>query len=170
METVPFHPDPLRPALTRQNIGGSPQGSSLFEDIQSPNGWTWEGKKWELDLEAREWVSERLVTGVEYDILSEGEPADTEFGGWVWDLPGPESPAMEEEMWVAYHNGDTTDGAMEDQTGNTSNKELGKSWEENTARTGRTGAWRRRRWVRTVKRIGVGRDSHGLKSEPKSPT
>jgi Integral peroxisomal membrane peroxin len=164
-----FTPTPYDPLSPVRISGDRPKGTRFFEDVQPPNGWVWEGKKWELDLEAREWVSERLVTGVEFDVPGEGDPLSSEYGGWVWDLPGPKSPAEEEEMWLAYDD-DREPGkksGKKDKNQKASNGPS-KDWEESTAWAGRTGEWRRRRWVRLVKRIGAG--DEGSKQEPKTPS
>lgn len=166
-----FTPTPYDPLSPVRISGDRPKGTRFFEDVQPPNGWVWEGKKWELDLEPREWVSERLVTGVEFDIPSEGELMSTEFGGWVWDLPTPQTPGEEEEMWLAYDD-DRVSGkkkSKKDKAKRT-NYGSGKDWEESTTWAGRTGEWRRRRWVRLVRRIGVDGNSNDRKNEPKTPS
>lgn len=166
-----FTPTPYDPLSPIRISGDRPKGTRFFEDVQPPNGWVWEGKKWELDLESREWVSERLVTGVEFDVALDGEPLGTEFGGWVWDIPGPRSPVDEEERWLAYDD----DGRGSTKKGGKDKTEvvklgLGKDWEESTTWAGRTGEWRRRRWVRLVRRIGVDGNDTGRKQNPKTPT
>lgn len=163
-----FTPTPYDPLSPVRISGDRPKGTRFFEDVQPPNGWCWEGKKWELDLEAREWVSERLVTGVEFDLAMEGESGGVEFGGWVWDLPAPKSPAEEEERWLAYDD----DGRASAKKDKNKQAKRGpeKDWEESTTWAGRTGEWRRRRWVRLVRRIGVDRDNNGTKQDPRTPT
>ncbi len=166
-----FTPTPYDPLSPVRISGDRPKGTRFFEDVQPPNGWVWEGKKWELDLEAREWVSERLVTGVEFDVALEGEAVSTEFGGWVWDLPGPKSPT-EEEMWLAYDDdrASTKTSSKKDQNKKATYRS-GRDWEESTTWAGRTGEWRRRRWVRLVRRrIGVDGDKIGTRQDPKTPT
>ena len=83
------------PRSPRRVAGERCKGTRFFEDVQPPAGWEWAGKKWELDLAAKEWVEERLISGVEVEV--EGER-------WVYDIGGE---------------------------------------------------WRRRRWVRDVKRVVV---------------
>ena len=134
--------------------------------MQPPGAWAWEGPKWELDLEPREWVTERLVTGVEFDLSGVENEDDvatmskigTEFGGWVWDLPpAVKSPGTEEdERWLAYGDdvGDVGRRLNKKQKAKHEAK-LSKDWEEGRW-AGKTGEWRRRRWVRVVKRVGVG--------------
>jgi Integral peroxisomal membrane peroxin len=164
-----FTPTPYDPLSPVRISGDRPKGTRFFEDVQPPNGWVWEGKKWELDLEAREWVSERLVTGVEFDVPLEGEAAGTEFGGWVWDLPGAKSLVEEEEMWLAYDDGEAAKNQGKKDWTKRTNNGPGKDWEESTAWGGKTGEWRRRRWVRMVRRIGVDDDNGSRKQDPKAP-
>ncbi|KAI5299389.1 Lanosterol 14-alpha-demethylase, partial [Ascosphaera pollenicola] len=63
-ETFIFTPTPYDPLCPARIAGDRPQGCRFFEDVQPPEGWTWKGHKWELDLDAKEWVLERMVTGV----------------------------------------------------------------------------------------------------------
>jgi hypothetical protein len=117
--------DPLSPARI---TGNRPKGTRFFEDVQAPKGWEWSEKKWALDLWSREWVEERIITGVE--IETEGER-------WVYDIK---------------YEGEDHVGVT-----NISTKGKGKarqmpSWEEGVDGSGRRGEWRRRRWVRMVKR------------------
>ena len=152
-----FTPSPYDP-LSRPRISGTgPSGARFFEDVQPPCGWTWFGKKWELDLRACEWVSERLVTGVEFEIEAEGRTQGTELGGWVWDLPTKRT-----EQSLAYENQNTrledqSQSNMKSQTGKArlSGEPQAKDWEERTAWRGETGTWRRRRWVRLVCRTNA---------------
>ena len=67
-----------------------PKGTRFFEDVQPPNGWEWHSKKWELDLEAGEWVNERLVVGVEYDVAlhSDTQTKGREDSGSTGDSSG----------------------------------------------------------------------------------
>jgi Integral peroxisomal membrane peroxin len=165
-----FTPMPYDPLSPVRISGDRPKGTRFFEDVQPPDGWVWEGKKWELDLEAREWVSERLVTGVGFDVGLDGELVGTEFGGWVWDLPAAKSLADVEEMWLAY---DEERGYGKKDTKNKPSKAMegpGRDWEESTACGGRTGEWRRRRWVRLVRRIGIDGEDNDRKQNPKTPT
>ena len=166
-----FTPMPYDPLSPVRISGDRPKGTRFFEDVQPPDGWIWEGKKWELDLEAREWVSERLVTGVEFDVGLDGEPVGTEFGGWVWDLPAAKTPADVEEMWLAYdeERGYGKKNSKKDKL-RQALQGPGKDWEESTTWAGRTGEWRRRRWIRLVRRAGVDGDVNGRKQDPKTPT
>lgn len=167
-----FTPTPYDPLSPIRISGDRPRGTRFFEDVQPPHGWVWEGKKWELDLEAREWVSERLITGVQFDVALDGGPVSTDFGGWVSDLAIPNSIADVEEKWVAYDDDDS--GSTKKNGKKDKMKKViynaGKDWEESTTWGGRVGEWRRRRWARTVRRVGVDGDSHDRKQEPKTPT
>jgi hypothetical protein len=181
--------DPLSPARI---AGDRPRGTRFFEDVAPPEGWEWASKKWELDLEPNEWVNERLIVGVEYDVLQhDSDDADgmaaaaktgldvstnrrdsvnLDFGGWVWDLPpAPGSGAnRDDDLWLAYgdYNVPVPSISRDDEKSRKkiekdkykarkANQE--KDWEEATRldSRGRTGEWRRRRWVRLVKRKAV---------------
>lgn len=125
-----FSPTPYDPLSQARLTGDRPKGTRFFEDVMPPTAWEWSEKKWALDLWSREWVEERIITGVE--VETEGER-------WVYDI------------W----------DDKEDRTGvidtplPVKNKEMAArqtSWEEGDDITGRRGEWRRRRWVRLVKR------------------
>ena len=95
-----------------------------------PEAWEWSEKKWALDLWSREWVEERIITGVE--VETEGER-------WVYDI---------------WDERDERTGVV-DLPINDKGKQKATprpSWEENEDGSGRRGDWRRRRWVRLVKR------------------
>lgn len=119
--------DPLSPGRI---AGHRPKGTRFFEDVQAPAGWRWFDKKWTLDLLSREWVEERMVAGVE--IETEGER-------WVYD--------------IVY--GDEGNGELDSGSTKAKGKEKRKDWEESNG-LGKTGEWRRRRWVRTVQRRPIG--------------
>ena len=123
-----FSPSPYDPLSQPRIAGDRPRGTRFFEDVLAPDGWEWSEKKWALDLWSREWVEERIITGVE--VETEGER-------WVYDI---------------YDE-------REERTGVVDIPEKGKlkttprpSWEEGEDGSGRRGDWRRRRWVRLVKR------------------
>jgi len=177
-----FTPSPYDPLSPSRIAGERPEGTRFFEDVQPPEGWEWASKKWELDLEAGEWVNDRLVVGVAYDVLhrdnndqaSSGtastdsrEGVSGEFGGWVWDLPPAPggSGNRDEELWLAYGDYQVPSvGQRDDEKKKGKNKDktkkepAGRDWEEATrfGSSGRTGEWRRRRWVRLVKRRLMG--------------
>lgn len=172
-----FTPSPYDPLSPSRIAGDRPRGTRFFEDIAPPEGWEWASKKWELDLEAGEWVNDRLVVGVEYDVLNHDasganaistarrESVNADFGGWVWDLPpAPGSGAnREDDLWLAYGDYNVPslnreeEGKKKKSEKDKKLKKLTKDWEEATVfeNTGRTGEWRRRRWVRLVKRQTV---------------
>ncbi|KUJ17928.1 Pex24p-domain-containing protein [Mollisia scopiformis] len=130
--------DPLSESRIRHE---RPKGTRFFEDVQPPKGWEWSEKKWALDLWSREWVEERIITGVE--VETEGER-------WVYD--------------IRYEYEDSDQGLIygEDGEGPASpppkkgKKKALPTWEEGSDAEsegrGRRGEWRRRRWVRMVKR------------------
>ncbi|KPI43623.1 Peroxisomal membrane protein PEX29 [Cyphellophora attinorum] len=124
-----FTPTPYDPLSPSRIAGDRPRGTRFFEEVQPPKGWEWGSKKWELDLEAGEWVNERLVVGVEFGVSGSEEagvndiPAGRSedvaggdglgplqrrssggaYNGWVWDLPPPPGQGgREEEVWLAY--------------------------------------------------------------------
>ncbi|KIX94573.1 uncharacterized protein Z520_09619 [Fonsecaea multimorphosa CBS 102226] len=211
-----FTPSPYDPLSPARIAGDRPRGTRFFEDVEPPEGWEWASKKWELDLEAGEWVNERLVVGVEYDVLNRDEPQNIDgplsaqaasgpgdhdndgvkndndtrlrristnrresinldFGGWVWDLPPPPGSGVnrDDDLWLAYGDYDVpkvgvqNNSREEEKARKKREKEREKrdkkeksgavavrDWEEATRvdSRGRTGEWRRRRWVRLVKR------------------
>ncbi|KAI5467115.1 integral peroxisomal membrane peroxin-domain-containing protein [Mariannaea sp. PMI_226] len=125
-----FSPSPYDPLSQPRIAGERPRGTRFFEDVMAPEAWEWSEKKWALDLWSREWVEERIITGVE--VETEGER-------WVYDIYderhdriGVLDPAVEKGKLRASASR--------------------PSWEEGEDGTGRRGAWRRRRWVRFVKR------------------
>jgi hypothetical protein len=183
--------DPLSPSRIS---GDRPRGTRFFEDVEAPEGWDFAGKKWELDLEAEEWVNERLIVGVGFDVLdrndlenaeesvsagdertdddggqlqridtSRRDSVNADFGGWVWDLPPqPGSGAnRDDDIWLAYGDYELPASSKEEEKARKKKakdkehrKTESRDWEEATRveNRGRTGEWRRRRWVRLVKR------------------
>ncbi|KAK5628990.1 hypothetical protein RRF57_004705 [Xylaria bambusicola] len=129
--------DPLSPARI---AGERPVGTRFFEDVQPPQGWEWSEKKWALDLWSREWVEERIITGVE--IETEGER-------WVYDIYDEQTEKIGVIDGSTLSKGKTTDMS----------KRPKPSWEEGEDGDGRRGDWRRRRWVRLVKRKFISRDA-----------
>lgn len=123
-----FSPSPYDPLSQARITGERPQGTRFFEDVLAPEGWEWSEKKWALDLWSREWVEERIITGVE--VETEGER-------WVYD--------MFNENEVASVVRDVAEAPLLGRKGM-------PSWEEGEEGEDRRGEWRRRRWVRLVKR------------------
>lgn len=123
-----FSPSPYDPLSQPRITGDRPRGTRFFEDVLPPDGWEWSEKKWALDLWSREWVEERIITGVE--VETEGER-------WVFDI---------------YDDKEERTGVV-DATEKSKVKPMSRpSWEEGEDGNGRRGDWRRRRWVRLVKR------------------
>ncbi|KAJ6131624.1 hypothetical protein N7523_001330 [Penicillium sp. IBT 18751x] len=164
-ENFLFSPQPYDPLSPSRIAGDRPRGCRFFDDVQAPSGWKWKSKKWELDLDCREWVVERMITGVGFEVpgLSpEGNSIVDEIGGWVWDLPSESTSVHEEgkEMTTMGY------GDLEPET-HTSSKSKGRSsskdkrakssqdWEEAGNATYGVGEWRRRRWVRIVQRMNL---------------
>lgn len=125
-----FSPSPYDPLSQARIMGERPKGTRFFEDVRAPEGWEWSEKKWALDLWSREWVEERIITGVE--VETEGER-------WVYDM---------------YNENEGLSGIREvSEAGvGSSARRHNLSWEEGEEGEGRRGEWRRRRWVRLVKR------------------
>ncbi|KAI1649092.1 Pex24p-domain-containing protein [Daldinia loculata] len=128
-----FSAAPYDPLSPRRIAGDRPVGTRFFEDVLPPKGWEWSEKKWALDLWSREWVEERIITGVE--VETEGER-------WVYDI---------------YDEQEGEKVGVIEQPTPVKGKEKAKtpqkpSWEEGEDSDGRRGEWRRRRWVRLVKR------------------
>ena len=157
-----FTPTPYDPLSPSRISGSRPRGTRFFEDVQPPSGWVWDSKKWTMDIVPGEWVSERLIVGVEYDAdfsdyAGQGdEPQHRGNEGWVWDLP---PKGREEEVWLAYGEdyGLTQKEKKESEKIKKHQKKL-SDWEEGTRWSDgamKTGEWRRRRWVRTVKRVSL---------------
>lgn len=126
-----FSPAPYDPISPARIAGARPKGTQFFEDVQAPAGWTWKERKWMLDLQSRDWIEQRMITGVE--VETQGER-------WVYDIP-----AEEEEDLSATVTGSSSKGKKKA-------KILPKSgWEEGSGIEKR-GEWRRRRWTREVQR------------------
>lgn len=153
--------DPLSPARI---AGDRPRGCRFFEDVRPPPGWAWKSKKWELDLDCREWVVERMITGVGFESpgnLDDGGQANDEVGGWVWDLPLGTQPRAEDELLnMLGHEDLSSEPKASPKVGSDKPKSKGKGkntvrdFEERVGPHG-MGDWRRRRWVRVVNRVGV---------------
>lgn len=133
-ESWVFSASPYDPLSAARIKSDRPHGTRFFEDVQPPEGWEWSEKKWALDLWSREWVEERIITGVE--VETEGER-------WVYD--------------IRYEGADEASPDIETPTNSGKGIKMRPlpSWEEGSdaeADRGRRGQWRRRRWVRVVKR------------------
>ncbi|KAF2173190.1 hypothetical protein M409DRAFT_17136 [Zasmidium cellare ATCC 36951] len=125
-----FSPAPYDPLSQARLAEARPKGTQFFEDVQAPTGWKWKEKKWNLDLFSREWVEQRMITGVE--IETEGER-------WVYDIPPEEVELL-----------DTPQKGKKKRI-----RSIPKSgWEEGTGLEKR-GEWRRRRWTRLVEKKAV---------------
>ncbi|KAL7623263.1 Peroxisome size and maintenance regulator [Parahypoxylon ruwenzoriense] len=146
-----FSASPYDPLSAGRIAGDRPAGTRFFEDVLPPSGWEWSEKKWALDLWSREWVEERIITGVE--VETEGER-------WVYDIYD-EKRAADKVGVVIDHSATppaAAAAAAADNNNNGKGKEKGRapltrpSWEEGEDADRRRGEWRRRRWVRMVKR------------------
>ncbi|KAL5606128.1 hypothetical protein BROUX41_006104 [Berkeleyomyces rouxiae] len=151
-----FSPAPFDPTSPARLAGERPRGTRFFEDVLPPAGWEWSEKKWAMDLWSREWVEERIITGVEvetegerwvYDMRNETE-AEADGGvGQTASLPGDEDRSTESSVSsVALET--LSPAAKDGQAQSRGSRQL---WEESDTVGGR-GEWRRRRWVRVVKR------------------
>ncbi|KAI1104743.1 Pex24p-domain-containing protein [Jackrogersella minutella] len=132
-----FSASPYDPLSAGRIAGDRPAGTRFFEDVLPPKGWEWSEKKWALDLWSREWVEERIITGVE--VETEGER-------WVYDIYDEQAA---EKVGVIEQ---PTPGKGKDKANAPPPK---PSWEEGEDGDGRRGDWRRRRWVRLVKRKNI---------------
>ncbi|KAK4121140.1 hypothetical protein N657DRAFT_624264 [Parathielavia appendiculata] len=140
-----FSPSPYEPLSAARIAGERPRGTRFFEDVLPPRGWEWSEKKWALDLWSREWVEERIITGVE--VETEGER-------WVYDMWSEQRDGVVDSVSSGVGGGG--DGQGGDGVVRGDNipgvRRPGMSWEEGEEGMGRRGQWRRRRWVRMVKR------------------
>lgn len=134
-----FAPSPYDPLSPVRINGDRPRGTRFFEDVQPPLGWEWSEKKWALDLWSREWVEERIITGVE--VETEGER-------WVYDM----YDEREDRTGVVHYPDGAASASASASTTRPKYPPPRPSWEEGEDGGGRRGEWRRRRWVRLVKR------------------
>ncbi|OBT45692.1 hypothetical protein VE00_03920 [Pseudogymnoascus sp. WSF 3629] len=125
-----YSASPYDPLAAPRIANERPRGTQFFEDVAPPRDWEWSEKKWNLDLWSREWVEERIITGVE--VETEGER-------WVYDI---------------LYEGSNPEPGLREPTGKVSQKPK-PTWEEGMEGEGKKGQWRRRRWVRLVKRVVV---------------
>ncbi|CAG8075242.1 unnamed protein product [Penicillium nalgiovense] len=149
--------DPLSPSRI---AGDRPRGCRFFEDVRAPRGWAWKSKKWELDLDCREWVVERMITSVGFEVPgvnAEGNAIVGEVGGWVWDLPQTRQES-DDDLTSAYGDLPETlspkQSKSKDKEKKANANAKSRDWEEGNASYG-VGEWRRRRWVRVVQRISL---------------
>ncbi|KAJ6011573.1 hypothetical protein N7451_002985 [Penicillium sp. IBT 35674x] len=159
-ENFLFSPQPYDPLSPSRIAGDRPRGCRFFDDVRTPSGWKWKSKKWELDLDCREWVVERMITGVGFEVPGVAPESNAvvvdEVGGWVWDLPAEPSASEEEEMTgMAY--GDLPPERKQDRTPSKEirSKAATRDWEEGNPASFGVGEWRRRRWVRIVQRMNA---------------
>ncbi|KAL2868153.1 putative ABC bile acid transporter [Aspergillus lucknowensis] len=159
-ETFLFSAVPYDPLSPSRIAGGTPKGCRFFEDVQPPAGWAWKSKKWELDLDCREWVVERMITGVGFEVpgssLESGAGTD-EIGGWVWDLPSISSPRGDDDVASALGYQSFAQTAGENKKGKKKGKERALQDFEEKGNTGPNimGEWRRRRWDSANARLSL---------------
>lgn len=164
-ENFLFSPQPYDPLSPSRIAGDRPRGCRFFDDVRPPSGWKWKSKKWELDLDCREWVVERMITGVGFEVpgvTPEGNAIIDEVGGWVWDLPSedPRPSGEDEEMTTMAYGDLEQDLTSSKKKGVSPAKDNGRiklpqNWEEAASASYGVGEWRRRRWVRVVQRMNV---------------
>ena len=166
-ENFIFSRQPYDPLSPSRIAGDRPRGCRFFDDVQAPAGWKWKSKKWELDLDCREWVMERMITGVGFEVPSvtpDGNAIIDEIGGWVWDLPAESSESREEDEDItimAYGDLQSEAHRLSMREGGCSMKEkdraksTSQAWEEAAPASFGVGEWRRRRWVRVVQRMNL---------------
>ncbi|KAJ5683426.1 hypothetical protein N7462_006591 [Penicillium macrosclerotiorum] len=155
-ENFLFSPQPYDPLSPARIAGDRPRGCRFFDDVRAPSGWKWKSKKWELDLDCREWVVERMITGVGFEVpgvTPEGSAIIDEVGGWVWDLPNETSTSREEddEMTTMAYG----DLPLDSPSKHKSKTKSAGDWEEASSTPYGVGEWRRRRWVRIVQRMNL---------------
>lgn len=164
-ENFLFSPQPYDPLSPSRIAGDRPRGCRFFDDVRPPSGWKWKSKKWELDLDCREWVVERMITGVGFEIpgvTPEGNAIIDEVGGWVWDLPSedPRPRGEDEEITTMAYGDLEQDLTSSKKKGALPAKDNGRikspqDWEEAAPASYGMGEWRRRRWVRVVQRMNL---------------
>ncbi|KAB8274859.1 Peroxin/Dysferlin domain-containing protein [Aspergillus minisclerotigenes] len=164
-----FSPMPYDPLSPLRIAGDRPKGCRFFEDVQPPSGWAWKSKKWELDLDCREWVVERMITGVGFEVsesVSEENMANDEIGGWVWDLPSVTSYRDSSGVNAAlgYEEFDSDlKSSVRGEIKKVKRKGKGRVSQDYEEKGGTgpsvMGEWRRRRWVRIVHRTSMPTES-----------
>ncbi|KAJ5493321.1 hypothetical protein N7539_002067 [Penicillium diatomitis] len=165
-ETFIFSPQPYDPLSPARIAGDRPRGCRFFDDVQAPSGWKWKGKKWELDMDCREWVVERMITGVGFEVPEADPNASAlidEVGGWVWDLRKEQSTGRDEPdrgVTPSEYGDLDLSSTVSRATNAVSSKgkhraRPTKDWEEASSALYGVGDWRRRRWVRIVQRVNL---------------
>lgn len=165
-ENFLFSPQPYDPLSPSRIAGDRPRGCRFFDDVQAPSGWKWKSKKWELDLDCREWVVERMITGVGFEVPGvspEGNTIVDEIGGWVWDLPSESTSVQAEDKemtTMGYGDLEPDPYTSSKGKGRSSSKDehrakSSQDWEEAGNASHGVGEWRRRRWVRIVQRMNL---------------
>ena len=88
-----FGPSAWEPMAPARIAGERPKGTRFFEDVRPPQGWEWDGKVWVLDLGSKDWVEERMLSGLEVQI--EGER-------WVFDaeVEGESKSEWRRRRWI----------------------------------------------------------------------
>ncbi|KAI9792680.1 MAG: hypothetical protein M1816_001779 [Peltula sp. TS41687] len=117
-----FSPSPYDLLSPERVSNARPSGTRFLDDVQPPPAWTLVQQKWSLDMHSREWVEERLIATVK--VETEGER-------WVYDVSQQERKVNKGNISLSPN------GQDKDEEG------WGKIDQE---------LWRRRRWVRLVKR------------------
>ncbi|KAI1764152.1 Pex24p-domain-containing protein [Hypoxylon sp. FL1150] len=145
-----FGASPYDPLSAGRVAGDRPAGTRFFEDVRPPQGWEWSEKKWALDLWSREWVEERIITGVE--VETEGER-------WVYDIFDERAGEMAGVVEPPPPTPPGKGKERERDKGPSPKPQPKPSWQEGEDGDGRRGEWRRRRWVRLVKRKNIPEDS-----------
>lgn len=119
-----FSPSPYDLLSPERVSNARPSGMRFLDDVQPPPAWTWFDQRWTLDMHSRDWVEERLIATVK--VETQGER-------WVYDVSQQEQRASKGSMKLSG-NGQV------------------KEDDEGLGKTDQLELWRRRRWVRLVKR------------------
>ncbi|KAI9810439.1 MAG: hypothetical protein M1826_003608 [Phylliscum demangeonii] len=122
-ESWTFTPSPYDLLSPERVSNIRPPGTRLLEDVQAPSGWRWTDHKWQLDIHSQDWVEERLIAAVK--VETEGER-------WVYDMPYHEPL---DELDSVSNLRATRQRSEGEQVGAPDENE-----------------WRRRRWIRHVKK------------------
>ncbi|KAI1005227.1 hypothetical protein K3495_g2996 [Podosphaera aphanis] len=109
-------------------------GTCLIEEVQPPPGWKWNDSKWTLDLWSQDWVEDRVASNIE--VENEGQ-------GWVYDTCD-----NNEERSISVVGLLNTEITKESRNLLTDSENS----HDKIIRRKKKGDWRRRRWIRMVKR------------------